>query len=120
MKPKRNKSKGRTQVIRVWTQEQAMRGLPYIRSIMRSLREHRLRYQDAQGLARRLASRPGRPDRDAILAQEAAVQEVRAAADLFDEDCEELTKLGIYCLDPIRGLALIPFANDDQLAWFVF
>ena len=31
-----------------------------------------------------------------------------------------LQAIDVYCLDPIQGLALIPFVHDKQLAWFVY
>ena len=32
----------------------------------------------------------------------------------------ELSRLDVYCIDPINGVAFIPFIQNDQLAWFVF
>ena len=53
----------RKQVLPVWTYPQAQNAVPYIRSIMRSLREHRLEQLGSEMRAKRLAARPGRPDR---------------------------------------------------------
>jgi hypothetical protein len=120
MKNKRKKVRQEMRAIQVWTHAQALRALPYVRSIMGSLREHRLHFQECQLRAQRLGSRSGRPDRDRILAQEEASQEAQQAADAFNSAFEELLELDVYCLDPVRGLALIPFAHENQLAWFVF
>jgi hypothetical protein len=38
----------------------------------------------------------------------------------FNEALRELEALDVYCLDPAKGLALIPFRQGDDLAWFVF
>ncbi len=38
----------------------------------------------------------------------------------FNETLEELMNINVYLLDPIRGLALIPFRKEDDLAWYVF
>ncbi len=38
----------------------------------------------------------------------------------FEAGLQELLKLNVYCLDPVHGLALLPFAQADQLAWLVF
>jgi hypothetical protein len=87
---------------------------------MRSLREHRLEAQQQQLLAQRLAKRPGRPDRAAILTHMVAVEAANAAEEHFHQALDELHTLDVYCLDPVAGLALIPFAKDNRLAWFVF
>jgi len=118
MKPRRTKR--HTQRIRVWAYEEARQALPYIASIVRSLREHRLDALAHDRQARRLAARPGRPDRAAILAEEQAKQEAVRAAERFEEALDELNAQDIYCLDPIRGQALVPFAHGEQLAWYVY
>src|SRR5262249_54978513 len=107
-------------VLPVWTYAQAQRAVPYLRSIMRSLREHRLEAQGHERTAQQWANRPGRPNRAALLAREDAVQEAARANTRFEEALHELEAIGIYCLDPIRGEALIPFVNEQQLAWYVF
>jgi hypothetical protein len=120
VKRNRNSEKRRRQVIQVWTYEQALRVLPYVASIMRSLREHRLDAQQAARETNRLKDRPGRPNRTALIAQEDAERRGRTSEQLFQEALDELHTLDIYCLDPTRGLALIPFARENQLAWFVY
>ena len=117
---KRKEAERRQETIQVWTYDQARRVLPYVASIMRSLREHRLEAQKQRLTAQRLASRPGRPGRQGLIAQEQCVREAREAEERFQEALEELHVLDIYCLDAIQGLALIPFAQEDQLAWYVF
>ena len=120
MKRNRNSSKGRQQTIQVWTYEQARRVLPYVASIMRSLREQWLEGQRHHLAARRLAKRPGRPGRDRLLAHAEALASAHQADERFQEALEELHTLDIYCLDPVCGLALIPFAQNNKLAWFVY
>jgi hypothetical protein len=119
---KRNRKGSRKppETIQVWTYDQARRVLPYVASIMRSLREYRLEAQQQDRIARRLATRPGRADRKAIMAHAAAEQGASEAQDRFHEALDELHTLDIYCLDPVAGLALIPFAIENQLGWFVF
>jgi hypothetical protein len=87
---------------------------------MRSLREAKLEAMQHQLTARRLANQPGRPNRTILLARESALHEAAAADDRFQEALEELHILDIYCLDPVQGTALIPFAQENQLAWFVY
>lgn len=120
MSRKNKRAKRRVQFIPVWTFSQVQPALPYIASVMRSLREHRLAALTHDRTAKRLAARPGRPDRAALIAHEDAVRQAREADERFHEALEELHTLDIYCLDPVRGEALIPFAHEQQLAWFVF
>jgi hypothetical protein len=120
MSRKQKGTKGRRQTIRVWSHEQALGAVPYITSVMRSLREHRLEAQRHQLQGRRLAAKPGRPNRDDLLAQEGAAQAARLAGERFHEALAELQSLDVYCVDAVQGQALIPFVYQQQLAWFVF
>jgi hypothetical protein len=120
MKRNQKESKQRRQMLQVWTRDQAIAALPYIASVLRSLREHKLEAQTHQLTAHRLAERPGRPARDSLIAQEEALREARKAEERFQEALDELQALDLYCLDPIAGQALVPFVQDDQLAWYIF
>jgi hypothetical protein len=105
----------------VWTHAEAQKALPYISSIMCSAREHQLQARAARLHARRLRERPGRPDRDTLLALEGALREAERAEGQLHDALRELWRLNVYCLDPIQGTALIPFAHaEQQLAWYVF
>jgi hypothetical protein len=120
VKRHRNGSRKHRETIQVWTYDQARQVLSYVASIMRSLRDYRLEAQQQRLAARRLAERPGRPDRSAILNHAEAVQAAAQAEEHFHHALDELHTLDIYCLDPVAGLALIPFAMGKRLAWFVF
>ncbi len=120
MNRNRNGAKRRQPTVRAWTLEQAQGVLPYIVSVMKSLREHALAAQANGRKLKRLASLPGRPRRDRILAEVDATRQLDQARERYQEAEEELHRLDIYCIDPIRGEAVIPFAHDDQLAWFLF
>lgn len=120
MKRHRKGSKKRRETIQVWTYDQARRVLPYVASIVRSLRDYRLEAQQHHLTAHRLAKQPGRPNRATLLAHGAAVQASEEAEERFHEALDELHTLDVYCLDPVAGLALIPFAMENRLAWFVF
>jgi hypothetical protein len=113
-------AKERTQTIQVWTYQQARAAAPYIASILRSLREHALEALQHSQRAKRLANRPGRPDRSAIIAHQEAEKDAQRADDRFREAIEELQGMDIYTLDPIQGQALVPFVHNDQLAWYVY
>jgi len=42
------------------------------------------------------------------------------AEERLEQTCDELDAINIYVLDPLHGLALLPFVHDDQLAWYIF
>jgi hypothetical protein len=120
VKRNRKGSKRRSQTIQVWTYDQALRVLPYVAAIMRSLRESYLQALPHSLKAKRLASRPGRPDRTRLIAHATAVEEVRQAQERLQEAIDDLQTLDIFCLDPLQGQALIPFEHNRQLAWFIY
>src|SRR5262249_13322208 len=72
-------AKERTQTIQVWPYEQAQAAIPYISSILRSLREHALEALRHYHRAKRIANRPGRPDRTTLIAQQEAEKEAHRA-----------------------------------------
>lgn len=106
--------------VRIWDLDEARRALPYITSVMGSVREHFLEMRSYQICADRLACRPGRPDRGTIIAEQEARREADAARERCREAADELHALHIQCLDPARGEALVPFLHDDQVAWLVY
>jgi hypothetical protein len=116
--PKKSRKERRT--VRPWTYARAQAALPYLRCVMRSLRDHCLEAQGLDLRAKRLADRPGRPDRAGLIARDEAARATEAAQGRFDETLSELGRIDIYCIDPINGVSFIPFIRDDQLAWFVF
>jgi hypothetical protein len=86
---------------------------------MQSLRDHQLAVQSAELRAKRLSDKPGRPDRAALLARQDWLDEGTTARAHVDEALEELNRLDAFCLDPVNGLALVPFVHEEQLAWFI-
>src|SRR5690242_14656351 len=96
-------AKERTQTIQVWTYDQAQAAVPYISSILRSLREHALEALQHYHRAKRLANRPGRPNRATIIAQQEAEKDAHQADDRFRGALDELQEMDIYTLDPIQG-----------------
>lgn len=119
MKRNQKGAKRRRRHIRVWTLEQARAALPYLSSVVRSLREHRLEAVTQHRSAEQLAHRPGRPDRDTLIANAEAVKAADQADERFSEALAELEALDVYLLDPVAGQALIPFAHDENLAWYI-
>jgi hypothetical protein len=120
MNRKRKGTKRSPSTIRVWTYDQACQALPYVTSVMTSLRDHWIAAQGHDRKARQLAGRPGRANRVRLLAQAEEGRAAREAHDRFQKDQDELFALDVYCLDPIRGEAVIPFIHDNQLAWFLY
>jgi hypothetical protein len=112
--------KPRAQSLRVWTFSEAQAAIPYIASVVRSIREHALEALAHARVAQRIANRPGRPNREALISHEEAAREARESDEEFRDAVAELQALDIYCLDPIQGQALVPFVHDEQLAWYIF
>ena len=49
-----------------------------------------------------------------------AARQAKVAEDHFNEALRDLQALDVHCLDPAKGMALIPFGQGDDLAWFLF
>ena len=107
-------------VLQLFTYAQAMRRVPYLRSVVRSQRQHWLDLQQAHIQLRRLDSRPGRLDRHGIIYRQDLVRQAEAAGEWLQETLDELFDLGIYSIDPACGIVMMPFAAGNDLAWFVF
>jgi len=120
MRKQRNQEPESTTTLRLWTYAEAVNALPYLRAIVRSLREHWLHRRRVRLQVQRLDARPGRPDRTALILRAEAAREGELDDGPFQEALRELEALDVYCLDPAKGLALIPFRQGDELAWFVF
>jgi hypothetical protein len=120
MKKQSDHQRNSNVAIRLWTHEGAVKAVPYLRAVIRSLREQWLRLQFLRREIQRLDSRSGRPDRQARVSRAVALQELDRVEIELDETFDELNAINVACLDPIRGLALIPFGKPKQLAWYVF
>jgi hypothetical protein len=107
-------------VLRLWNQTDAGRAAPYLRSVLGSLREHWLEAQSKRRDRERLDRRPGRPDRRRMLTGEALDTDRKAAEEHFNDAVEELMRMDVYLVDPVQGVALIPFRKENDLAWYVF
>jgi hypothetical protein len=116
----RNTPESELVIVPLWTRLQAVRARAYLASMLHSLRDSLLKAKQHSLTAHRLATRPGRLNRAALIAQAEAIQESRVARDAVRDGMEELRSLGINCLDPVRGEALLPFLTQQQLAWFIY
>jgi len=120
MKRDRKTAKRNRHQLQVWSYDQARSAIPYILSIVRSLREHAIEIQTRQQELKRLDDLAGRPDRTRMIAHQELERDVHRAEQRFEEAAGDLEQLDIFCLDPIRGQAVVPFIHDEQLAWYIF
>jgi hypothetical protein len=114
MTPTSSPTDRRHRYIRVWTCAQAVAVLPYVASILRSLREHRLDALRHHLTAKRLADQPGRPRRDTLIAQEDAVRQADRADAEYQRTLAELEWLGIRCLDPLACRAIVTASRAGE------
>ena len=63
---------------------------------------------------------PTRPTRGTIVAKEEATREADRLQTRLADAAKELADLNIHCVEPAVGVAMIPFVDGDQLAWFVW
>jgi len=94
--------------------------VPFLGSVVRSLREHALEALAQRRRLQKLANKPGRPTRSDLIAQQDAEYAARRAEEDFRAAHAELQALDIFSLDPLQGTALVPFIHDDQLGWYIF
>jgi len=120
MKRQRKNAEQPVEEFPVWTFDQAGRAVPYITSVMNSIRELYLDEQGQRSLARKLEKQPGRPDRRAIIRFEEAKRDADRLQGEVANAAQELAQLNVHCVDPINGLAMIPFVQGDQLAWLIY
>ena len=113
-------AKVRRRAFRVWTLAQTEAAVPYLTSIVRSLREHSIEAGQQRRALAVLNDRPGRPDRTTLITLQETDRAARRAEEQATEAEAELNALDVLSLDAVNGLALVPFVNEDQLAWYVF
>lgn len=106
--------------LRVWTFDQATSAVPYLSSIVRSLREHGLNMQSLRRRITLLDNRPGRADRRILIDLQEARRDLLRVEQEYTASLDELLALDIQPLDLTRGQVLVPFIHDDQLAWYIF
>ena len=117
---KRSKDRKSSHTLRLWAFEDAQAAVPYISSVVRSLREHHLEILTKRRELQALTERSGRPDRKALIAEQDARRDLQKAESEYQNALGELEELDIQPLNASQGTALVPFVHDDQLAWYVF
>ena len=120
MRRDRKTAKRNRHELQVWSFDKARSAIPYILSVVRSLREHALEVQSRLQEVKRLDELSGRPDRTRIINRQEAQRELHRAEHRFEDAAADLEQMDVFCLDPIRGQALVPFVHDEQLAWYIF
>lgn len=120
---KRRRAEGKAQplvILRLWTREEASRAIPYLRSVVRGLREHALEAIFHRQEVKRLDAlrRPLR--KEELIAREEATKAAARADEERDRALQELQSIDVYSLSPIRGETMIPFGHKEELAWLVF
>ena len=55
-----------------------------------------------------------------MIAHAEAVAAAQRANERFQEALAELEAIDIFLIDPIAGQVLIPFAHEENLAWYVY
>ncbi len=119
MKRRRERSNP-MRVMRLWTWSEVAKAVPYLRSVVGSLREHWLDILTIQRRIDKAEAAKGPVKRPQMMAMQSHQDERSRAQTKFDDALEELNKVEVYLYDPIRGLAMIPCRKGDDLAWYVF
>lgn len=119
MKRKRERTK-EMRVMHLWSWDEVAKAIPYLRSVIGSLREHWVDVLNGQRRIEKADAKHGRAKTQEILAKQGLQDDHERAQSKFEDALQELNQLDVFLLDPIRGLALIPFRKGDDLAWYVF
>jgi hypothetical protein len=117
---KSNKARRSPHTIRLWSFEDAQAAVPYLASVIRSLREYYLQLLSQRRKLLALAGRPGRPDRKTLIAEQETRRDLHQDEQEYQSALSELEALDIQPLEAGQGTALVPFVHDDQLAWYIF
>ena len=117
-KPNSRRKARRMKVIRLWNYLDAVRALPYLRSVVGSARDNWLEVRNRNLTVRR--STELKPTRENLIDLAEAQRDLDRADDQFRGTLRELRRIHVFILDPVEGVALIPFQRGEDLAWFVF
>jgi hypothetical protein len=117
---KQSKSLLDSAIPRLWTLEEAQAAVPYFSSVARSRSEHYLEILAKRREVQMFTGRHGRPDRKALIEEQEVRRDLHKAEQDFQDALEELSELNVHPLDPGQGVALVPFIQDNQPAWYVF
>jgi hypothetical protein len=116
----KKRPKREEQAVRVWSYDEAKKAIPYVRSIVTSMRENQIEAVSRLREAKALSHRPGRPDRAALVEHAETSWLADAATARFEEAENELNALDVFTINAVRGEVAFPFVHDKKLAWFLF
>lgn len=119
MKRRKTRSTPR-QIMRLWDRGDADKAVPYLRSLVGSLRENWLEMLSLKRRFALAADKKSGATRQQLLNAEKQADDLQRAQTRFDDALNELTQIDVFLLEPVRGLALIPFRQIDDLAWYVY
>ena len=105
---------------RAWTYAEAVKAVPYLRSVVGSLRESWLQLRRAQREMQLIEGRGDRADRETLASRQDAQREANSAQSRVNEALAELAALHVDRLDPAQGLAMIPAGAGEKASWLVF
>jgi hypothetical protein len=117
---KSNKARPSPNTLRLWSFEDARAAVPYLTSVIRSLRESYLELLALRRQLQGLARRQGRPDRKTLIAEQETRRDLHRVEQEYQSALDELEALDVQPLDPSHGTALVPFVHEEQLAWYIF
>jgi hypothetical protein len=104
----------------LWSFAGARKAVPYLRSLVGSLRDDWLDLRQRQEVIARLEARPGRTDRDLLILLEDSRRDLQRAQAKLEETVTEMVGISVYGIDPAAGLAVVPFFHEGTLAWLVY
>lgn len=119
MKRRRERSE-RMRVMRLWNWSEATKAVPYLHSVIGSLREHWLEVLCAERQLQLSTKDKAAERRQRLLEDQNHQDDRRRAETKFEDALDELNGVDVLLLDPVQGLAMIPFRKEDGLAWYVF
>jgi hypothetical protein len=118
-RPRRSRRKSRRlRVIRLWSYPDAVRAVPYLSRVLGSVREDWLSMQLHRVSVNRLAQR--RADRNTLIHLQDAEKDSDRACQSFRDSLRELRDIDVFLLDPVQGIAFIPFQRNEELAWMIY
>jgi len=104
--------------MRLWKYPEAIKARPYLQRVLGSLREDWLELQQNQLQEERLAQK--KADRTTLIGIDDARKESHRVSERFRDSLRELRKIDVFLLDPVQGIAFIPFQREEELAWMVY
>jgi len=118
-RPNRSRRKSRRiRVMRLWKYPEAVKARPYLSGVLGSLRDDWLDLQQQQLNEERLADK--KADRTTLIRLEDTRKASHRASERFRDSLRELRKIDVFLLDPVQGIAFIPFQKEEELAWMIY